>query len=169
MKHCNLPFTKCYPLFCILSNFDTSGREYIHQFVQYSSFLHFKRSSMITCVNILCHTHTTCLIIKIWNDKENKFNMILRNCEMGEKVNWGKKWTQFAWESRWPTEVHTHTLLTAFKYPTKKHNLLMWPTAATAAFDKVQVQVQQIHGQLDHDKFYNKLQKHINMYFPKTI
>ena len=42
----------------------------------------------------------------------------------------------------------------------------MQPTAA-AAFDKVQVQL--IHGQLDYDNFYNKLQKHINMYFPKAL
>ena len=85
MKHCNLPFTKCCPLFCILSNFDTSGGEYLHQFVQYSSFLHFKVSSRITCVNILCHTCTTCLIIKILNDKENKLSMIIRNCQLGKK------------------------------------------------------------------------------------
>ena len=36
----------------------------------------------------------------------------------------------------------------------------MWPTAA-AAFDEVHVQL--IHGQLDHDNFYNKLQKYSNM------
>ena len=45
MKHCNLPFTKCYPLFCTLSNFDTSGGESLHQFVQYS-FLHISKHNL---------------------------------------------------------------------------------------------------------------------------
>ena len=159
MKHCNLPFTKCYPLFCILSNFDTSGGEYLHQFVQYSSFLHFKISSRITCVNILCHTHTTCLIIKIWNDKENKLNMIIGNCELGKKG-----------EHSLPEKIgdllkYTHTTY-CLQISCQETQPLMQPTAA-ATFDKVQVQW--IHSQLDHDNFYNKLQKYSNMHFPKTF
>ena len=50
-----------------------------------------------------------------------------------------------------PTEVHTHYLLPSNLPPETQP--LVRPTAA--AFDKVQVQ--RIHGQFDHDKFYNKL------------
>ena len=53
--------------FQTLSNFDTHGAEYLHQFVQYSCFVHFKTSNRIQSVNMLCHKHTTCLIIKICN------------------------------------------------------------------------------------------------------
>ena len=50
-----------------------------------------------------------------------------------------------------PTEVHTHT--TYSLQICQETQPLVQPTAA--AFDKVQVQ--RIHGQFDHDKFYNKL------------
>ena len=147
MKHCNLPFTKCYPLFCILSNFDTSGGEYLQQFVQYSCIVHFKTSFKIQSVNILCHRHTRHLIIKIWNDNQQKFWTWYSGI-----VNWGKKVnTVYAWKVGDPAEVHT--LLTPFKSPIQETQPLVQPTAA--AFDKVQVQ--RIHGQFDHDKFYNKL------------
>ena len=106
MKHCNLPFTKCYPVFCTLSNFDTSGGEYLHQFVQYYCFVHFKISSRIKSVNILCHTHTRPLIIKILNHKETKLNMIIRKWEMGKKMN-----TVYMRKVGDLTEVHTHYLL----------------------------------------------------------
>ena len=106
MKHCNLPFTKCYPLFYTLSNLDTSDGEYLHEFVQYSCFVHFKISSRIKSVNILCHTHTRHLIIKILNDKETKLNMIIGNYEMGKKVN-----TVCVRKVGDPAEVHTHYLL----------------------------------------------------------
>ena len=123
----------------------TSGGEYIHHLVEYSSFVHFKISSKITSVNILCHTCTTCLIIKILNDKENKLNMIIRNCELEKKS-----------KHSLPEKVgdllkYTHTTYCLQKSRQETQSL-MWPTVADAAFDKVQVQ--RIHGQLDHDNFY---------------
>ena len=110
----------------------TSGAEYIHHLVQYSSFVHFKISSKITCVNILCHTHTTCLIIKILNE-ENTFNMIIGNCQLGKKS-----------EHSLPEKVgdplkYTHTTYCLQKSH-QETQPLMRPTGAAAAFDKVQVQ-----------------------------
>ena len=85
--------------------------------------------------------------------------MIIKNCELREKIE------HILCHKKALTPLkYTHTT-TSLQISHQKTQSFVQPTAA--AFDKVQVQ--RIHGQFDHDKFYNKTLENINMYFPPNI